>query len=386
MELFPLLKSREWQRPSAKKKPKHGFTLILWSDDAKHSRRLHLSRLAIALAVVMLLGVAVTIGLLVQRTNELATQLAQAQQGGQLDSQREQTMHQVVGTQQQTLDDTRNELSSERQKLTALQSQLGALEQQLSDLEQFSDQVRTMLGGQAQPGSGGQGGQINAPQLSPTPQGYRVELAAYNDDASYRAAMASYQDAILRDGKRISNTRASLEELEAAYLEQTSAQQADDARAQTSAYIQAEQKATQEKLDAAARQAALDAVPHGFPYYGEISSGFGWRTSPFDPTKTGYHPGIDIVADVGTPVKATASGTVISANYDDVYGRMVRIRHPNGLVTLYGHNSKLLVSVGETVQRGDIIAYSGSTGMSTGPHIHYGVYRDGVAVNPMKYR
>ncbi len=387
-----MLKSRKRQQQSSRHARPAGFTLIVWSDDAKRSRRLHLSRALIALIALVVVGVAVAIGLLVQRNNELSAALEQASQGSQMSVDREQTLHQVVGSQQQTLNSARDQLTAEREKLVALQSQLSTLEQQLSDLEQFSNQVRSLLGGQVQPAGAAQGGQINAPLPSPTPQGYVIELASVSDDATYHATIASYQDAILRDGQRIFDTRASLEQLQATYLDQTSAQQAQDARAQTTASILADQLAKQaqqqaQKLAAAAAsQKAADAIPHGFPYYGDISSSFGWRISPWDATKTGFHPGIDIVADVGTPVMATADGTVITAGWSDSFGRVIRIQHAGGLVTLYGHNSRLLVYVGEQIQRGQIIAYSGNTGMSTGPHIHYGIYRNGVAVNPILYR
>ncbi len=383
-----MLKSRIRQQQSSRRARPDGFTLIVWSDDAKRSRHLHISRWAIALLTLVVLGVAVAIGLLAQRNNELAAALMQASQGSQMSVEREQAMHQVVGSQQQTLNSARGELTTEREKLTALQSQLATLEQQLSDLEQFSNQVRTLLGGQVQPVGAAQGGQINAPIPSPTPQGYVIELASLSDNASYRTVLASYQDAILRDGRRIADARTALEDVQAAYLDQTSTQQAQDARTLTTASILADKQAqqAQQKAAVATSLKAADAIPHGFPYYGDISSSFGWRISPWDATKTGFHPGIDILADVGTPVKATADGIILTAGWSDSFGRVIRIQHAGGLVTLYGHNSRLLVGYGDAVQRGQVIAYSGNTGMSTGPHIHYGIYRDGVAVNPLKYR
>ncbi|HEX6605717.1 MAG TPA: M23 family metallopeptidase [Chloroflexia bacterium] len=132
--------------------------------------------------------------------------------------------------------------------------------------------------------------------------------------------------------------------------------------------------------------AAVSHVPSGYPYYGLITSPFGWRSSPFVQGKVGFHKGLDIKAPMGTPVHATQTGIVSQAGWSDVYGRMVMIDHGAGWSTLYGHNSKLLVSVGQRVVKGQVIAYSGSTGMSTGPHIHYEVRRNGVPVNPANYR
>jgi murein DD-endopeptidase MepM/ murein hydrolase activator NlpD len=127
-------------------------------------------------------------------------------------------------------------------------------------------------------------------------------------------------------------------------------------------------------------------IPSGYPYYGAITSPFGWRSSPFVKGKVGFHTGLDIQAPMGTAVRATQTGVVSQAGWSDVYGRMVMLDHGAGWATLYGHNSKLLVSVGQRVVKGQVIAYSGSTGMSTGPHIHYEIRHNGVQVNPAKYR
>ena len=97
------------------------------------------------------------------------------------------------------------------------------------------------------------------------------------------------------------------------------------------------------------------------------------------------HPGIDIAAPVNTPVIATANGSVERAGTDPVYGEYVLVRHDEGFSTLYGHNALLLVEEGDAVERGETIAYSGNTGRSTAPHLHYEVRRRGEAVNPRPY-
>ncbi|HMA35828.1 MAG TPA: M23 family metallopeptidase, partial [Chloroflexia bacterium] len=127
-------------------------------------------------------------------------------------------------------------------------------------------------------------------------------------------------------------------------------------------------------------------LPQGLPYYGAISSPFGWRSSPFVKGKVGFHTGVDIVAPMGTAVHATQAGRVTLAGWSNVYGRVVMIDHGNGWSTLYGHNSHLLVAVGQWVGQGQVISYSGSTGMSTGPHIHYEVRHNNIPVNPMRFR
>jgi len=115
-----------------------------------------------------------------------------------------------------------------------------------------------------------------------------------------------------------------------------------------------------------------------WPCSGSITSKFGRRWGRM-------HEGIDIGASVGTNVYATMSGTVIQAGWDGGYGKLVAIRHGNGLVSYYGHNSKILVHVGETVKRGEHIAEVGSTGNSTGPHCHFEIRKNGTPVNPLNY-
>ncbi|MEW6242884.1 MAG: M23 family metallopeptidase [Bacillota bacterium] len=115
-----------------------------------------------------------------------------------------------------------------------------------------------------------------------------------------------------------------------------------------------------------------------WPLSGTITSGFGWRRS-------GFHSGIDIAAPVGSPIVAADSGTVIYSGWHGNYGLCVMIDHGGGKVTLYGHNSQNLVKVGDVVQKGQVIAKVGSTGRSTGPHVHFEVRVDGKAVNPINF-
>jgi murein DD-endopeptidase MepM/ murein hydrolase activator NlpD len=127
----------------------------------------------------------------------------------------------------------------------------------------------------------------------------------------------------------------------------------------------------------------LAATPSIWPAAGEVSSRFGWRSSPWGGWGSDYHPGLDIANDIGTPIVAAADGVVVSAGWNSGgYGNLVQIDHGNGIVTLYGHNSSNAVSVGQQVHKGDVIAYMGSTGNSTGPHVHYEVRVNGTAVNP----
>ncbi len=128
----------------------------------------------------------------------------------------------------------------------------------------------------------------------------------------------------------------------------------------------------------------LAKVFHGkfmAPCSGRISCRFGYRIHPITKIYS-FHTGVDIAVKSGTPVHAAADGTVVKAGWNKAYGYMVVIEHDGGYSTLYGHNSKLLVSVGDDVKQGDVIAKSGSTGWSTGPHVHYQLMKMGKPINP----
>ena len=127
------------------------------------------------------------------------------------------------------------------------------------------------------------------------------------------------------------------------------------------------------------------SAPGDVPVDGPISSPFGWRQSPFHPGAMGFHYGIDLAVQMNTPVRATKAGTVTYAAYDDVYGWRIEITHPGGWLSFYAHNTILMAKVGQTVDKGAIIALSGTTGASTGPHVHYEVHYNGVPVNPVLY-
>ena len=117
---------------------------------------------------------------------------------------------------------------------------------------------------------------------------------------------------------------------------------------------------------------------------GWISSRFGYRKSPFT-NKREFHNGLDISAGKGEPIVATASGIIKFAGRKGLMGKTVIINHGHGMTTLYGHADTLLVQKGDVVKRGDIIAKIGTTGRTTGPHVHYTVLLNGISVNPEKY-
>ena len=125
------------------------------------------------------------------------------------------------------------------------------------------------------------------------------------------------------------------------------------------------------------------STPNIFPVKGWISSGYGWRINPFTHRKE-MHEAIDIVAPWGTPVKASCQGKVVWAGWKQFYGLVVRIQNELGYTTIYAHLSKILVKKGDKVEKGQIIGRVGSSGRSTGPHLHFEVWKNGKTLNPLK--
>lgn len=126
-------------------------------------------------------------------------------------------------------------------------------------------------------------------------------------------------------------------------------------------------------------------VPIGNPHVGEYKSFFGYRSNPFSGRGSEFHKGLDIKGDIGNPVKCTASGKVEKAEYDGGYGKCVVINHGNGLKSIYGHLSEISVKFGDSVNAGDLIGLVGSTGRSTGPHLHYEIRYKEESVNPQLF-
>jgi murein DD-endopeptidase MepM/ murein hydrolase activator NlpD len=120
-----------------------------------------------------------------------------------------------------------------------------------------------------------------------------------------------------------------------------------------------------------------------FPVAGQVSSRFGSRPDPFT-GEVRYHEGIDLAADIGTPVAAAMNGTVRSTGLNPIYGKFIILQH-DGYQTLYGHLNRILVDQGQKVVQGARIGEVGNTGYSTGPHLHFGIYRGGAPVDPLRF-
>ena len=134
-----------------------------------------------------------------------------------------------------------------------------------------------------------------------------------------------------------------------------------------------------------ARELRQEIHPEGRPVAkGFISSYFGERADPFDGTEA-FHKGVDFAGSAGSNVTAVAAGVVTWAGERLGYGKLIEINHGDGFVTRYAHNERTLVSVGQTVKRGEPVALMGSTGRSTGPHVHFEVLRNGRQVDPLSF-
>ena len=137
------------------------------------------------------------------------------------------------------------------------------------------------------------------------------------------------------------------------------------------------------KGDVERREALAASTPTIWPTHGWLTGTFGGRSDPFT-GEPGYHQGLDISTEKGQPVYATADGTVESSSYTGDYGNLIILRHGFGLVTRYGHLSAFGVKPGQDVKRGDIIGYVGSTGRSTGAHLHYEILANDRHINPLQ--
>ena len=127
------------------------------------------------------------------------------------------------------------------------------------------------------------------------------------------------------------------------------------------------------------------SVPIGLPHKGPVSSEYGYRKNPFGGYVGEFHPGIDIKGSMGDRVHATADGIVIRSDWYGGYGNAVLIDHGSGLATLYGHLSRVNVAPGQKVQTGQVIGYLGTTGRSTGPHVHYEIRKNGLDIDPAPF-
>ena len=237
----------------------------------------------------------------------------------------------------------RHETEEQRSKIHFFSSKIEDLEKQLSRLKNFDKKIRIIANlekGQETTPFVGMGG--------PSPSDVREKLKAQNDDTGLVQQMRTDVDRLKSEAM---SREESLSELE---------------------------KLLQTKKE------MLVHTPSIWPVHGWVTSGFGFRTNPFTGL-TQMHEGLDISNREGTPVIAPANGIVSATGKDLSYGNAVAISHGFGVTTRFYHLSKILVGAGQKVKRGDIVAEVGTTGKSTGPHLHYEVRVNGIPVNPVRY-
>jgi murein DD-endopeptidase MepM/ murein hydrolase activator NlpD len=147
----------------------------------------------------------------------------------------------------------------------------------------------------------------------------------------------------------------------------------------------AEEMSPMRKLGSLKAGGAPSNIPSIWPVVGTLRSGVGMRNNPFGGSSVEYHKGQDISAPMGTPINVTADGVVVVAGWMKGYGNGIYVDHGNGITTRYGHLSRIDVVVGQTVKRGAHLGLVGSTGRSTGPHLHYEVRINGQPASPRDY-
>lgn len=314
----------------------NGFTIKIVSDASDTIRAIHLSKKMIKIGIMAFASLSVAcISALVYSFYTVISV--------QSDDTELQKLRQVHHMQQE--------------QLLQLSKKADGLQQELDALTQMENELRRMSGTAAAPDTAGTDAAAAADPVADVKDGQGgpfMELNVTNVDA----ALSNLE-------KRGAVRRASLQQLK----KDLEAQQKEFA-----AFLPYSN--TPYVLTGAAV-----TIPSIWPARGEVSSPFGLRWNGTD-----FHPGIDIANDFGTPIVATADGIVSDAAWNaGGYGNKVDIDHGNGIMTRYGHAQSIVVRVGQHVRRGQIIAYMGSTGFSTGPHVHYEVRIHGEPVNPAPY-
>lgn len=266
----------------------------------------------------------------------------------------------------------RAEAMSAREQTAAFSSAIDDLKRRISAMNEVNQRLRVMLGiepaKQSSDLSNGRGG-----EETPLPDGKGALGIPVGSGLDNRQSSLEMNDAVRADG---SITAENAEIIAQQIREEI----------QSLAVAASNQEQTLEELSQAAEQRSTQwsSTPSIWPVRGWVTSGFGPRVSPFT-EKPAWHDGLDIGASPNAPVQAPAQGRIISVGFDPKMGNNVKIDHGYGIETVYGHLAKALVKEGQRVKRGDVVALVGTTGLSTGPHLHYMVKKNGQALDPTKF-
>jgi murein DD-endopeptidase MepM/ murein hydrolase activator NlpD len=264
---------------------------------------------------------------------------------------------------------------SARQQTAVFSTAIDDLKKRLSGMKEVNQRLRVMLGietpktGDTVNGRGGEDG--------PLPAGNSVSPSASPmGEVSSQLSGADKTGAPNQAGNLAAQTELDEHELLAVVK-----QGIDWLSREASVQEQALQELS---LAAEQKSSRWAATPSIWPVKGWITSGFGPRVSPFT-EKPAWHDGLDIGAAANAPVQAPAQGRVTTVAFDSKLGNLVKLDHGFGIETLYGHLAKALVKEGQRVKRGDVVGLVGSTGLATGPHLHYMVKVNGQTFDPTKY-
>lgn len=268
----------------------------------------------------------------------------------------------------------RAEAMGAREQTAAFSSAIDDLKKRLSMMGEVNQRLRVMLGidttkptGDLANGRGGDDG--------PMP------------DAKANVQGASPAPSSTEQGQQVSEMRDN-SQAEADFASENIEEIAQQVRENLDALVReaAQQEEALQSLTQIAEQRSTQwaSTPSIWPVHGWVTSAFGPRVSPFT-EKPAWHDGLDIGASPNAPVQAPALGRVVTVAFDSKMGNMVKLDHGYGIETVYGHLAKSLVKEGQRVKRGDVVALVGSTGLSTGPHLHYMVKKNGQALDPTKF-
>ena len=272
----------------------------------------------------------------------------------------------------------RDEAMSARQQTVAFSTAVEDLKKRLTSMKEVNERLRVMLGIEAPKPTGdlvnGRGG-----EETPLPEG---SAFIQSDKGSRGDSSLSQSGKVTAEVGRDSASASSLSK-EANQQELVTV--VKEGIAWLSKEAETQEHSLQELSQAAEQKSSRwAATPSIWPVKGWVTSGFGPRVSPFT-EKPAWHDGLDIGAAANAPVQAPAQGRVTSVGFDPKLGNVVKLDHGFGIETLYGHLAKSLVKEGQRVKRGDVVGLVGSTGLATGPHLHYMVKVNGQTFDPTKY-
>lgn len=270
----------------------------------------------------------------------------------------------------------RAEAMSARQQTAAFSTAVDDLKRRLTSMKEVNERLRVMLGIDTPKATGdlvnGRGG-----EETPLPEGstfIQSEKGSKDDSGHQQSSKVGAEAG--SDSTGSPSSELDQQELAAVVKEGI---------AWLSKEADTQERSLQELSQAAEQKSSRwAATPSIWPVKGWVTSGFGPRVSPFT-EKPAWHDGLDIGAAANAPVQAPAQGRVTSVGFDPKLGNVVKLDHGFGIETLYGHLAKSLVKEGQRVKRGDVVGLVGSTGLATGPHLHYMVKVNGQTFDPTKY-